>query len=281
MSATSYGRTRVPALVVAAPMSEPLGPIDHRPASAAVMRRLADVAERVERERTFDGPRRISWETRADDPDGSALSLVVENSWTSSATTLSVRLHADPRGRSRGRAVPDDGTPPALTLLTRIPIGEDLRDHVDERTLPVLAALARAAAEALDGTRAPLGSDEWEDAVDAIANDAWHRFADARGHAAIPVRMNHVPASPFARQTDHVNGTDGRLDVSMPPLPAAMEIHVGGHRVRMERLHRAVITQDASDPMSVLRANALFAAAAGGEPPRDPSTTDDGRKPQW
>jgi hypothetical protein len=252
------------AILVAAPMADdPLGPPERRPTLAAAMRRIADVADRVGRERTFDGTRRISWEMPAGDDDGCALSLVADRNRTASAMAVTVELYADPRGRSRGRLTPDDGSRPLLVLNTRIASGGDLRDHVSADTLPLLAAFAHAAAAALEGTAPMLGTMDWEDACDAIIGDAWLRHASDSGRRPGSARITHAPATPLERRIVSAVTLTVKGRFEAPVMPAVMEMHVGHDGiVRMEAMHRNHMFRSAPDPMAVLRATALIDGAA-------------------
>lgn len=250
------------AILVAAPMEDPLGPPERRPALAAMMRELASACGLVAPERTINRTDRVSWSTPRGAHPCYELSLTTYRMATGSAMSVDVRLLRGPdeptRRSMRGEAVMRElGL--RLVLRTRVPSTDDLRDHVPRDVLVMLAAFARAAAAALDGTAPLLTTTEWEDASGAIVGDAWFRHLTDAGRSAELSRITNAPAHPLERHTASAVTGSGPTDFPPPPMPPAMEMHVGfDGEIRLEALHRNVMARGAPNPMAVLRATAMM-----------------------
>ena len=192
------------AILVAAPMEDPLGPPERRPALAAMMRELASACGLVAPERTINRTDRVSWSTPRGAHPCYELSLTTYRMATGSAMSVDVRLLRGPdeptRRSMRGEAVMRElGL--RLVLRTRVPSTDDLRDHVPRDVLVMLAAFARAAAAALDGTAPLLTTTEWEDASG---------YPDNPADAGNPV----TPSGGLALVRDA--GTGGGFDTAGP-----------------------------------------------------------------
>lgn len=255
------------AILVAAPMDEPLGDPSRRPVLAERLRDLTAACAAVARTRTIDRTDRVTWETPKGAHPSWAISLTTYRPTTGmGGMRVDVRVlrgPAEPTRRSlRGEAVQEDlGL--EIELRTRIPGTDDLRDHVPDDALDLLAAFARAAASALDGTSELLSTIRWEDASDAIVGDAWFRHLADAGRPAELSRITNAPAHPLGRHTTSGVIGSGPIAFPAPAMPPAMEIHVGHDgEIRFETLHRNAIVRDAPDPMAVLRATALLGVTA-------------------
>lgn len=225
-----------------------LGRVSARARRALRLRRLAACCDAVPSTPVTGDAGHVAWET--DGPIDARLGVTMtrQNGRTGHLAAHVSFDHPDERCS-------------AVILETTLAHDARLDAHVTERTMPVLAALARAAAAAFEGTDEPMDRSVWWDASSALCAPILATSPDgpaAHGRGAdASVVHDHVAETPLTPPKLTWNRLDAHVPLAAPDAPAAMVMVMGADGVLdLRPLWSPTVASDAPDAMAALRAMA-------------------------
>lgn len=205
----------------------------------ALLRLLSEACDAVDPTPSLCMPDLVTWSTRGG--NGETFRVTVESprhrisGWIEA--DVIVRSDADRLGRLG--LTRDDTLGSAMRIMTRIPLGGDVRDHVSDRTIPILGAYARACAGALDGSRPAMGEDELRTALGVLVHEAHGRHVAVEGNDPggrwttnpLDVILRHAGETPLEPGT--VTMCDDLMNVAIdaPTMPPYAMMHVNDEGV--------------------------------------------------
>lgn len=225
-----------------------LGRVSARARRALRLRRLAACCDAVPPMPVTGDTGHVAWET--DGPIDARLGVTMtrQNGRTGHLAAHVSFDHPDER-RS------------AVILETTLDHDARLDAQVTERTMPVLAALARAAAAAFEGSDEPMDRRVWWSASHALCAPILATSPDgptALGRGDDPrVVHDHVAETPLTPPRLTWNRLDAHVPLPAPDAPAAMVMVMGPDGVLdLRPLWSPTVASDAPDAMAALRAMA-------------------------